>query len=265
MNGRAPAGSARTLERLRAAALVCLSALSVSCGDSKSGPNAPVSIEFKPPQLPSMLIGDSLRDTLGRIDSLRAVVFNASGDTIQDAPLIYRRADTTHIVTIDSIAGHVVAQALGSARVVAQTSGLQSPPDTIWVVSRPDQLITQTAANSTIDFAVKADSLFPLSVTVSSESIPVDHWRIEYSFLYPASFNDGDSTHVLLTGENAKFSLVDTTGISGVEGTATRFLHKSTVAQQYNDTVVVEARAFYPDRTVVPGSPMRFKVLVHIP
>lgn len=215
-----------------------------------------------------MLVGDVLHDTLGNSDSLHAVVFNASGDTIHDAPLRYIRADTTHILTIDSVSGRVIANDTGSARVVAQAAGLQSPPDTLFVVSRPDAFTPRTAPDTAIDFVQKRDSLFGLSVAVGAAMIPVDHWRVEYSFIYPASFNDGDSTHVLLTTENRKFSLVDTTGASlggGVAGIATRFLSASTVARQYDDTVVVEARAFYPDHTVVPGSPQRFKVLVHIP
>ncbi len=248
----------------RAAAFVALAAIALACGDSKAGPNTPLSIQFEPPGLPSMLVGDSLRDTLGRVDSLHAIVFNASGDTIPDAHVRYAHADTTHIVTIDSVTGHAVARDTGFARVVAQTSGLQSPPETLFVVARPDAFAASTAQNDTIDFSAKSDSLFPLSVGLTAALIPVDHWRIEYSFIYPASFNDGDSTHVLLTGENSKFSLVDTTGVNGVSGTATRFLYASTVAQTYNDTVVVEARAFYPDRSVVPGSPLRFKVLVQI-
>ena len=258
----------RRQRALRAAVLLLLGATVVACGDTKSGPNSPFSIQFNPPQLPSMLVGDNLHDTLGAVDSLGAVVFNASGDTIHDAPLRYIRADTTHILTVDSVSGHVIANDTGSARIVAQTTGLQSPPDTIFVVSRPDAFAPAMALDDSIDFVLKRDSLFGLAVAVTAGGIAVDHWRVEYSFIYPASFNDGDSTHLLLTNESRKFSLVDTTGArvgGGVAGIATRFLSASTIAQQYDDTVVVEARAFYPDHTVVPGSPQRFKVLVHIP
>lgn len=249
-------------------ALAMVVAVAASCGDTKSGPNTPLSIQFNPPQLPSMLVNDQLHDTLGNIDSLHAIVFNSAGDTIPDAPVRYQHADTSTLVNIDSATGHVTASDTGFARVVAQTSGLQSPPETLFVVSRPDLFFSITHLNDTLDFtSVRTDTLFALSVRLSAAAIPVDHWRIEYRFVYPAGLNDQDSTRVLLSDDNRKFSLVDTTGvgISGVPGTATRFLRVSAFAHPFDDTVVVEARAFYPDHTVVPGSPLRFKVLVNIP
>ena len=240
----------------------------MSCGDSKTGPNTPFSIEFRPTQLPSLVKGDVLHDTLGNVDSLRAIVFNSSGDTIPDAPISYVHADTSTTVTIDPITGHVTANNTGFARVVAQTSALQSPPETLFVVERPDNFANITALNGTLDFATaRSDSLFPLSVALKSGDVPVDHYRIEYSFVYPADLNAGDSTRVLLSNENRKFSLVDTTGTgsTGLSGAATRFLRISPIAHSFDDSVVVEARAFLPDHTAVPGSPLRFKVLVHIP
>jgi hypothetical protein len=254
--------------RARWVAALAMVVAVAACGDTKSGPNTPLSIQFNPPQLPSMLVNDQLHDTLGNIDSLHAIVFNSAGDTIPDAAVRYQHADTSTIVSIDAATGHVTASDTGFARVVAQTSGLQSPPETLFVVSRPDLFFSITHLNDTLDFtSVRTDTLFALSVGLSAAAIPVDHWRIEYRFVYPAGLNDQDSTRVLLSDDNRKFSLVDTTGvgISGVPGTATRFLRVSAFAHPFDDTVVVEARAFYPDHTVVPGSPLRFKVLVNIP
>jgi hypothetical protein len=249
------------------AMLLLLGVAGLSCGEVKTGPNVPVSIEFPPPQLPSMVVGDQLHDTLGNIDSLRAIVFNSSGDTIHDAPIRYVHADTTHIVDIDSITGHVTASDTGLARVVAQTTALQSPPDTLFVVQRPTAFNRITPAEDTLTFtSVVTDTLFPLSVSVAAGSAPLNRWRVEYQFIYPAGLNTPDTTQVLLTDDNRKFSLVDTTG-TGTQGAgiATRFLRISPFAHTFDDTVVVESRAFFPDHTVLPGSPLRFKVHVHIP
>lgn len=253
--------------RWRAAGLALIVGAGLSCGDTKSGPNTPLSIEFFPPQLPSMIVNDQLHDTLGNIDSLHAIVFNSAGDTIPNALVRYQHADTTTIVDIDST-GHVTAHDTGFARVVAQTSGLQSPPETLFVVTKPDVFTNITPFDSTLNFtSVRSDTLFALSVRLLAGELPVNHWRIEYSFVHPADLDTPDSTRVLLTDESRRFSLVDTTGvgIAGVAGTATRYLRISPFAHSFHDTVVVEARAFYPDHTVVPGSPLRFKVLVNIP
>jgi hypothetical protein len=256
-----------TTRAWRAAAVVVLVAMGVSCGDTKGGPNTPLSIEFFPPQLPSILNGDVLHDTLGNVDSLHAVAFNSAGDTIQGAPVRYVHADTTTIVTIDATTGHVMAVDTGAARVVAQAGTLQSPPETLFVVLRPDLFASITALNDSFIAAPVTDSIFPLSSRLTSGGTSVDHYRIEYSIIYPANFNNSDSTHVVLTDENRRFSLVDTTAtdISGFSGATTRYLRISPAAHTFADTVVVEARAFYPDRTAVPGSPQRFKVFVQNP
>jgi hypothetical protein len=251
---------------LRLGAMVLLGAAGISCGEDKVGPNDPLSIEFNSQQLPSIVVGDQLRDTLGNIDSLHATLFNSSGDTIHDGPLRFVHADTTHIVDIDSITGHVTAHDTGTARVVAQAATLQSPPETLFVVEAPSALSSVTARNDTLTFTpVRADTLFPLSVSLASGSDPVNRYRVEYRFVYPAALNVADSTQILLTDESKKFSLVDTTGTAGaVSGAATRFLRVTPFTHFTSDTVVVEARAFLPDHTPVPGSPVRFKVLVQI-
>jgi hypothetical protein len=99
---------------------------------------------------------------------------------------------------------------------------------------------------------------------LKSGTNPVNHYRIEYHFVYPAALNVADSTQVLLTDANRKFALVDTTGSTAVSGSATRFLRITPFTHFKTDTVVVEARAFLPDHTPVAGSPLRFKVLVQI-
>lgn len=253
---------------LRVGAAMAVAFVSVTCADKNTGPDGVVAIEFPGPQLPSLVKGDQLRDTLGNVDSLLATVFNGSGDTIHGAPVRYVHADTTTITTIDSVSGHVAAIDTGLARVVAQAGSLQSPPDTLFVVEPPTSFTNVTALEDTLTFApVRTDTLFPLTVVVNSNGNPVNHYRVEYRFIYPAALNTPDSTQVLLTDENRKFSLVDTTGTAATAGSgaATRYLRISAFTHFTTDTVVIEARSFLPDHTPVPGSPQRFKVLVQIP
>jgi hypothetical protein len=252
----------------RIAALLLITAAGMSCADTKSGPNTPLSIQFDPPQLPSMIKSDVLHDTLGNVDSLHAVIFNSAGDSISGAPVRYVHADTSTIITIDPVSGHVTATDTGVARVVAQTTGLQSPFDTIFVVSTPDLFANITRLDTALKYSGGlTDTLLALSVKLTSATIPVDHWRVEYRFIYPADLNSPDSNRVLLSDDSRHFSLVDTTStdITGQDGAATRFVRISPFAHTFDDSVVIEARAFFPNHTVVPGSPVRFKVLVTIP
>jgi hypothetical protein len=248
-----------------AMAMLLLGAAGISCGVTDNGPDVPVSIEFKSPQLPSMIVNDQLHDTLGNIDSLQAIVFNSTGDTIHGAAIRYVHADTTHIVDIDSITGHVMALDTGAARVVAQAGSLQSPPETLFVVQTPTSFTDSTHLDDTLTFRpVRTDTLFPLSVVLKAGTNPVNHYRIEYSFVSPAALNTPDTTQILLTDVNRHFSLVDTTGSTAVAGVATRYLRITPFTRFTTGTVVVEVRAFLPNHTPVPGSPLRFTVLVQI-
>jgi hypothetical protein len=251
----------------RAAIAMLVVAIGISCGDVAGGPNTPFSIEFVPLQLPSMLVGEQLHDTLGNVDSLRAIVFNSSGDTINDAALRYVHADTSTILTLDATSGRVTANDTGFARVVAQATGLQAPPETLWVVQRPTTFAPVTALFDTLISAPVRDSIFALNTSVIAGTAGIDHWRVEYNIVYPAGLDNADSTHIRLTDENRKFSLVDTTGTgaAGLSGLATRYLHVSRFTNSFVDSVVVEARAFFPDHTPMSGSPVRFKVSVNIP
>jgi hypothetical protein len=253
----------------RAFAVILLAA-AVGCGEAKTGPDVPAAIEFPPPQLPAIVAGDQIRDTLGNIDALRAIIFNSFGDTIHDAGIRYLHADTTHVVQIDSITGQVMGLATGVARIVAQAGGLQSPVETLYVTQRPDQFATVTpATDTTLDFSpnpLLPDTLFPLTVSVTAAAVAVPRYRVEFHFVSPEGLDDADSTHILLTTENRKQSFVDTTGV-GAEvagGTATRYLRISPFAHPFTGTVVVEARAFLPDHTPIPGSPRQFTVHVQI-
>jgi hypothetical protein len=247
------------------AAAMLLVAAGVSCGETRTGPDVPLSIQFNPPQLPSMVVGGQLHDTLGNVDSLHAILFNSAGDTIRNGPVRFVRADTSHVVTIDSITGHVMANDTGSERVVAQAGSLQSPPETLFVVQTPTTFTNVTPLDNSLTYTpVRTDTLFPLSVSLASGNSPVNHYRVEYRFVYPAALNVEDSTQITLSDENGKFSLVDTTGSGTAAGSATRNLRITPSTRFTMDTVIVEARAFLPDHQPVPGSPLRFKVLVQI-
>ena len=228
----------------------------------------PLSIQFNPPQLPSMLVGEELHDTLGNIDSLHAIVFNSAGDTIHGGTgsLLARGYDAHRDDRLDHRPrdGRVTRDPREWWRRARRCSRRRKRCS--WC-RRPTVFTNVTALDDTLTFTpVRSDTLFPLSVSLASGSDPVNHYRIEYRFVYPAALNIADSTQILLTDENRKFSLVDTTGTgtTAVGGSATRYLRITPFTHFTSDTVIVEARAFLPDHTPVSGSPLRFKVLVQI-
>src|SRR3954464_16009751 len=74
---------ARRLRHLVVPALVAAAAgLAVACSDLSTGADVPVALSFDPLPWPSIVGGDSLRDSTGSAVPLQAIVYNGDGDPI---------------------------------------------------------------------------------------------------------------------------------------------------------------------------------------
>lgn len=92
---------------------------------------------------PGLVVGDTMRDSLGVVAPLRVVAFDERGDTVSPAPA----ATFTLLDTTAQLAGDVlIGRAAGRARIIATVAGLQTRMDTVFVTLRPD---TITGADST--------------------------------------------------------------------------------------------------------------------
>ena len=211
---------------------------------------------------------DQLHDTLGNIDSLHAILFNSSGDTIHNGAVRFLRADTTHIVTIDSITGHVTASDTGSARVVAQAASLQSPPETLFVVRDADHVYERDEPRRHAHVYARAHGHDVSAVGIVGVAELIRSIIIASSITssIPTALNVADTTQILLTDENGS-SLSSTRqarerALSPARPRAIFALRLSRTSHRIRS--IVEARAFLPDHTPVSGSPVRFKVHVQI-
>jgi hypothetical protein len=90
---------------------------------------------------PGLVVGDTLRDSLGNAAPLRIVAFDPNGDTIASPPaLTFFLLDTTATLDGDILVGRYT----GRARVLASVAGLQSRVDTIAVTLRPDTIVSDS-------------------------------------------------------------------------------------------------------------------------
>jgi hypothetical protein len=101
---------------------------------------------------PSVLVGDSSRDSTGRIAGIQVTAFDVNGDTIRDAVPSFISIDrglmvnaTTGVMFGDSV------RPIG-ARVVATVGPLQTIPDTVPVTVAPVR-VRATPAAPRIEFA----------------------------------------------------------------------------------------------------------------
>lgn len=254
-------------------------AAAFACSESSTDPNAVLSIQILPTQLPSIVLGDSIHDTTGAVDSLHATAFNSKGLAIAGAPIRFLAVGGRPMVAVDTIRGQVVG--LGTvdtlrdtlnnitvvtrALVLAKVPGLQTQPDTIFVVLRPDSLMPVDTVQDTLDYSLASLRDTTIPVRVKLMHLPLDsvpHYRLEFAWTYPLPHDNTNPSMVQLVNVSLLPQLVDTTSVFG--GVSTLVLRATLVADTVTDSVAFNVFAYLPDHTPVPGSPVHFVVKLHI-
>jgi hypothetical protein len=266
-----------------------------SCSDVPSDPDTPFSIEFNRAPSPSVVLGDTLFDSLGVAAPLRARVFNSSGDEIVGAAVTYHviAYDTSKVpptnpayrdsvpLTVDTISGFVFGKAGPAfagkrARVYAQAGKLQSDTLGILAIRRADTLIASGPITDTLSF-LNLDTL-PLSpaltanVRHTSDALPtaadsaVPSYLVWFRIVQPA---EGDTSYVMAVNGNRKRSEIDTTDASGTASRQVRirrvkfpFAKAADSTGFISDTVIVEVSAYRAYGVPVPGSGARTLLII---
>ncbi|MBV6521134.1 MAG: hypothetical protein MNPFHGCM_01261 [Gemmatimonadaceae bacterium] len=247
---------------MTAAALAVLAL--AGCVDLTTDPDEIVAIEFSPLPYPAVVLGDTLRDSLGVAAPLVGKLFNGSGDLATKPAPTFVSLDT--IVDVTATGMLVAHQTVGTARLIATGGGLQSVsrsvettllPDTLSIEAGPDTLPLSipddAASNISTEFRLKLQSRAGGGVVRS--------WVVDFALRYRSQdIAPKDTSLLYLANEVGRPSAVDTTDGSGVVSRRLRF---KVVAGQVPvlDSVIVVARAMYRG-ALVPGAPARMVVRV---
>jgi hypothetical protein len=239
----------------RAFLLAALASLTAGCERDVVGPDVPiaVSLDFLP--FPSVVVGDTLRDTTGAVAPVRARAFNYLGEELSEVPFHYFVLDRG--ARVDTATGIVRADSLRDTpvRVVARFGNLQTQTQLLAIVPRPDSLhvergvdtlrysVTDTTQNVSQGMGVRL---------LSAAASPVRSWVV--SFAIVAASAPGVATIV----EGSRVSRIDTTATDGLASRQLR-LHVEQLTTEA-DSVVLEASARYRGGHV-RGSPA--KLIVH--
>jgi hypothetical protein len=261
MSGR---GSVTAMHWAVAALAVCAVA---SCSDA-NGPGGVLSLQFDKVPMPALVLGDSLRDTLGVAAPLRAHAFGSGTTELAGVPIRYMSLDTG--IKVDSIGGWVVATARRTtvARVVATVAGLQTQPESLAVALRPDTVSKAAAVppivyvtvpptspqNTSGSLSVRVGS-FPAVPGPATDSVS-GNWLVRYTLVRAATVA-ADSTLLVgaAAGAQAAFGVTDLA--TGVATKVVRIVPK--LGTRLKDTVIVDASVAYKG-VAVRGSPVRFIV-----
>jgi len=240
----------------RFALAICLVATGVllACTDIPTGDDDLLSFEFAPLPSPSVVVGDTLRDTLGVVGPLRITAFNFAGDTIAGASVRYRPLDAR--IRVDSVTGIVIGDSasLVSSRILAVLDDIEGFI-TIPVVLRPDTLVASndrdTLSYSLTDTTVNVSTAMGVRVLhgpALSDSA-VRSYRVTFEVI--SSANPALSRFI---DEAGRTSSADTSDVSGAAGRRVRVdVTKLTAAI---DSVVMRASVRYRGQHI-RGSPLR--------
>ena len=229
-------------------------AMLLACTDIPTGTDDILSFQLNTLPSPSVVVGDTLRDTTGVVAPLTVTAFNYDNEEVEGITARFRALDAR--VRVDSVTGVVIGDTVSTtaSRILATFEGftafLNVPvtlrPDTIVPANDRDSLaysLTDTTANLSNALGVRV--LHGLTTQDSA----VQFYRVAFEVVSPA-----DTALARLVNDSRVRSTADTTGSDGV---ATRRLRidvsRLTAAL---DSVIVRAHVRYRGQHV-RGSPMR--------
>jgi hypothetical protein len=249
--------------------LLFLAGITGSCTDVSTAPTKAVAIAFDSLPYPSVVTGDTLRDSLGRVAPLHALAFNSAGALIVNPAITYIALDTG--LTIDPT-GIVTAQIRnGLVRVVASMNGLQSVLNTIAVSRRPDSVVATGDTNVTLAYTIPdsaAANVTPLlGVRVATRDTSggitgTQGWLVSYqTFWHGLALSQSDTTVLSLWDDGTRLTALDTTAADGSAGRRLR-VRSLLLLPTKPDTFFVKATVNYRG-AAVPGSPVVFVIRTH--
>jgi hypothetical protein len=239
-----------------AASVVAAGLLLLACFEL-SGPQSGVSsISPIDAAWPSVVKDDQLRDSLGQVAPLRVEVFDADGNLIENPEV--------HFIVLDrglhvEPGGIVVGDSVRTtpARIVAQVRAggtvLQTPPDSIDVVPRPDSIApaqdTTLTAKTFPEIDPSPVTSDPLTVKVLSRNpiggapTPVRSWIVRYEILDDDPDGVNGQRTAFFTGAGDAKVVRDTTDANGVANGRTIVLQRALLVRREDARYVVIVRA----------------------
>lgn len=224
-------------------------------------------IEFSGVPFPAVIIGDTLRDSLGVVTPLTATAFDGRGAVIPDAAFQFLSPDTG--VTISPTGVLTTSRASGVIRVFASLGELQSARRTITVTPRPDSVSATGSARLTLDYVLPdgtANLTGDIGVTVRSTAgqpagaATVTGWPVRWRLIYRGdTLSAGDTTLAVLQSSAGRRGVLDTTSSAGTSIRRLRVFSNRLPIATDSFEVVAEVRRF---GRPVSGSPVRFWVRV---
>jgi hypothetical protein len=231
---------------------VLVGIVGVACTEVGTDPNAVVAIRFDGAAYPSIVAGDSLRDSLGAILPITATGLNYKSEPVTGAAFVFSSPDTILQVFSDGVVFARGRKPDGiPTRVFATTGSLQSQPDSLLVVSRADSMKAATAVDTVPPGGTTGDA--PLQFTLFGDTLArapkvvIPSWLVSFQLRYRGALLSPTDTSLAYTFvvANARrvATFVDTTDASGNAGRGVFVRSISTGASEDTIFLIATARA----------------------
>ena len=231
-----------------------------ACIDLSTDPDEIVAIQFDELPWPSIVAGDTLRDSTGAVAPLGARLFDGDGDEVT-GPVEFLSQETK-VQVIDG--GRVVAAdtATGIVHLLASTAGIQSFVRQLEVVTAPDSVAAEGAIEP-LGWVVPDDPAENTSValgvrvfsTTGDEPEGVRAWVVSFDLEVSGNpIAPGDTTQLFLVTEAGRPSRSDTTDTQGHASRRLRLRIAPGLIPP--DSAVITVRASYQGAPLI-GSPVR--------
>lgn len=198
--------------------------------DAPPGGVASISLAMNPS--PSVVVGDSSRDSTGAVAGVRVTAFDANGDTITTPPPTFVVLDRG--LSINSTTGVMFGDSVTptGARVIASVGPLQTLPDTVPVTvaperAHPTQSLTRLEFDSVLKVSDTAATSNQVTLTLTLAGTPPSTSKatdtmavgfiVDWSIAkMPPGLKGGQPIATALLVDGGKVSTRDTTDKAGV-------------------------------------------------
>ncbi len=256
------------IQRVFASLAVSAVVVGLACVDM-SAPKGPAAISNLNLPSPSVVVGDTMRDSLGRPAALTITAFDAAGAIIAAPGSQFFITDTTKAAHLNGGAT-LVGDKIGSTILVGQIGNLQTAAATIQVTFRPDSMAK--ASKDTTLLAPAGDSTKTGAETLSLRVLSAEDSGsvgivVRYALTHaPASLPQ--RVAVEIQDNSGHVATADTTTAGG--NSSRRLLVTSAflgdqafINGTKPDSAIVEARASYKG-VELKGSPITFIIPIKV-
>ncbi|HEY9225866.1 MAG TPA: hypothetical protein VIP11_04420 [Gemmatimonadaceae bacterium] len=240
-----------------------------------SAPAGPASISLLQLPSPSVVVGDSMRDSNGVVRPIRVVAFDASGIPTDDVLMEFFIVSDTIGIAHLTPSNVLVGDKVGVARLIGQVKSMQTPFVDLIVTHLPAKLQTGPKPNPSRDTLVaplgadSATSNASVTVTAVVRSVQDSASRgiiVRYALVghVPGTRQGAPGPAVFIAGDDGKRSTADTTDPAGLVSrrltVVSAFLADTALVRGNSvDSATVEMTASYRG-VPLTGSPFRIVV-----